>query len=210
MFLVYRLLPSATVETKPAMVGALVAAVLIETGKRTLGLYLENALSVRQLYGSLGLVPLFMLWVYLMWLVVLFGLEIAVALQRLAGRRPEDLEPQSARASFLDPAAVIDLCSVVHGRFTRGEPTSPEQAAAASGVSELAAELILRRLAEVGIVRRVEGAEAFLPGRPLESVPAAELLDIGFRLCDGGRAQTAESGVVAKLREAQRQALGSA
>lgn len=78
----FMLFPNTRVHPKPAMIGALVSAILLETGKRTMGAYLENALSLSQLYGSLGLVPLFMFWVYVMWLAVLLGLEVSALLQR--------------------------------------------------------------------------------------------------------------------------------
>jgi len=60
MFIAYKLLPNTRVKTPAAAMGALMAAVLLEIGKRTMGAYLSNALSIRQLYGSLGLIPLFM------------------------------------------------------------------------------------------------------------------------------------------------------
>ncbi len=82
MLSAYMLFPNTRVHPKPAMIGALVSAVLLATGKRTMGAYLENAMSLSQLYGSLGLVPLFMFWVYVMWLAVLFGLEVSALLQR--------------------------------------------------------------------------------------------------------------------------------
>ncbi|MBN1851822.1 MAG: YihY/virulence factor BrkB family protein [Pirellulales bacterium] len=93
LFAVYILVPNTRVAWKPAMAGALVAALLIEIGKRFLDVYLGHAFSISQLYGSLGLVPLFMFWVYLMWLAVLFGLEVCAILHRLGGRELDDKKP---------------------------------------------------------------------------------------------------------------------
>ncbi|MHC4711052.1 MAG: YhjD/YihY/BrkB family envelope integrity protein, partial [Planctomycetota bacterium] len=70
-FAIYKLIPNTNVTYRPALFGALLAAILLEMGKRTLGAYFANAVSFGQLYGSLGLIPVFMFWVYVMWLIVL-------------------------------------------------------------------------------------------------------------------------------------------
>jgi membrane protein len=72
IFAIYKFVPNASVAARPALSGAFLAALLMEIGKRTMGAYLENAVSLKQLYGQLGLVPLFMFWIYLMWIVLLF------------------------------------------------------------------------------------------------------------------------------------------
>lgn len=94
LFGVYSLMPNTRVASRHAAAGALVAASLFEIGKRFLDAYLGNAFAVSQLYGSLGLVPLFMFWVYLMWLAILFGLEVCAILQALGGRELAEVQPK--------------------------------------------------------------------------------------------------------------------
>ncbi|MCA9210049.1 MAG: YihY/virulence factor BrkB family protein, partial [Planctomycetales bacterium] len=93
---VYALIPNSVVKLQPVCVGAFVATLLLWLGKNTFGAYLGNAFAINQLYGSLGLVPLFMFWVYLMWLAVLFGLEVSAILQMLRGRSLNEMDPQRA------------------------------------------------------------------------------------------------------------------
>ena len=88
---VYTLIPNANVSINAAMGGAFITTLLLWIGKHTLGAYLGNVFAINQLYGSLGLVPLFMFWVYLMWLAVLFGLEVAATLQMLHGRSLDEI-----------------------------------------------------------------------------------------------------------------------
>ncbi|MFB3138345.1 MAG: YhjD/YihY/BrkB family envelope integrity protein, partial [Phycisphaerales bacterium] len=57
LFAIYKWIPNTGVSYRPAAFGALIAAVLVELGKRTMGAYLEGAISIQQLYGSLGLIP---------------------------------------------------------------------------------------------------------------------------------------------------------
>jgi membrane protein len=66
------------------MIGAFVAAVLLLIGKGSLGLYFSYAISLHQMYGSLGLVPVFMFWMYLMWLIILLGLQVSAIVQQVS------------------------------------------------------------------------------------------------------------------------------
>ncbi len=80
----YRMVPTVKLDFKPLLVGALISTILLLVGKATLGLYVNNALSLRHMYGSLGLVTVFMFWVYLMWLFILLGLQVSAILQQVS------------------------------------------------------------------------------------------------------------------------------
>src|SRR5690606_5390189 len=73
LLVLYTLMPNTNVAVKPAVIGSFVGAVLWEIGKWGFGLYVSRALPYSALYGSLGLIPLFLFWVYITWVVVLFG-----------------------------------------------------------------------------------------------------------------------------------------
>lgn len=88
LLLLYRLVPMTNVYSRPAMIGAFVAAVLLILGKGSLGLYFSHAISLHQMYGSIGLVPVFMFWMYLMWLIILLGLQVAAIVQQVTVNKP--------------------------------------------------------------------------------------------------------------------------
>ena len=71
--LLYRLVPNAAVRWRDAFVGALVAAVLLEAIKRGLGLQLARLPTYTIVYGAFAALPLFLIWLYLLWLTVLAG-----------------------------------------------------------------------------------------------------------------------------------------
>jgi len=87
MFTLYTLVPVVKVERNSAWIGALVATLLLTLGKGGLSLYFSHALSLKQLYGSLGLVPVFMFWLYLMWLITLLGLQVTSIVQNVSLER---------------------------------------------------------------------------------------------------------------------------
>ncbi len=86
LLLIYRIVPTVRLQTQSIMIGAFVASVLLLVGKESLGLYFNHALSLKQLYGSLGLVPIFMFWLYLMWLIILLGLQISAIVHQVGKR----------------------------------------------------------------------------------------------------------------------------
>ncbi|MEE8156392.1 MAG: YhjD/YihY/BrkB family envelope integrity protein [Phycisphaerales bacterium] len=208
LFAIYKWIPNTGVSYRPAAIGALIAAVLVELGKRTMGAYLEGAISIQQLYGSLGLIPVFMFWVYLMWLVVLFGLEVAATLQLLGGRRLDELEQRKEPTGLIDPASILLIMQVVAERFERGQPTTPRHVGDETGVAEQIVGRMFDRLVDEGYLHRVDRDDLTVTlAQPPEQVSADRLIEIGFAMVDevgSGR----RSAIVQRLREAQRQLAG--
>lgn len=81
--LCYRRIPARDIRRRPAALGAASATLLLLLGQWLLTLYIEGAVRSSPLGGSLGFVPVFMFWMYLMWLSVLYGLEITMVTQRV-------------------------------------------------------------------------------------------------------------------------------
>lgn len=92
----YRCIPAREIRPRPATLGAASATLLLLLGQWVLALYIEGAVRSSPLGGSLGFVPVFMFWMYMMWLSVLYGLEITMVSQRLGDLR--------TRERFTEPA----------------------------------------------------------------------------------------------------------
>ena len=86
--LFYRLIPTRPVRFMDAGMGAILAAILFELLKRGFGLYLQFFGSYEVVYGALATIPIFLIWMYLVWVTVLIGAEVAAALPEWrSGRR---------------------------------------------------------------------------------------------------------------------------
>ncbi len=79
--MLYLALPQATVKLRPALVGGMVAGLLFELAKIGFTFYVTEVVDYEQLYGALSTLPVFLLWIYLIWLVILFGAELVYCLQ---------------------------------------------------------------------------------------------------------------------------------
>lgn len=76
----YWLIPHRSVAFRFALAGGLFATLLFELAKRGFAAYLLGVPSYEQLYGALAVVPIFMVWLYLSWVVVLLGASFAASL----------------------------------------------------------------------------------------------------------------------------------
>lgn len=72
----YVLIPNRRVRIRDAAIGALVAALLFELAKRAFAGYVTSGANYQQVYGALAIVPIFILWIYLSWVLVLLGASL--------------------------------------------------------------------------------------------------------------------------------------
>ena len=78
--LVYKIVPYARVRWQHAFAGGVLAAVAFEIAKGGFAWYVTTFSTYRQIYGALAVLPLFMLWLYMCWFIVLAGAGIVSAL----------------------------------------------------------------------------------------------------------------------------------
>ncbi len=205
----YVMVPNAKVDLRAALLGAFVATLFVEIGKRFLGASLAGSFSASRLYGSLGLVPLFMMWVYLMWLVVLFGLQTAAILQGFSRGGRALAAPPNAPDLF-EPAQAILAFRAICGRFREGRGASADTLVRECTISAPTARELLIIFERRGLAHRVDGDDRrYSPSRPPESILQRDALRAGFALADGGE----EAGVldeITSLRDAQLASLGEA
>ncbi|NEN75191.1 YihY family inner membrane protein [Pelistega sp. NLN82] len=81
--LLYYIVPNRTVYLRDAMVGASIAAILFEAMKWGFTFYITQFPSYTAIYGAFAIIPIFLLWIYLSWLVILLGAIIASLMPQL-------------------------------------------------------------------------------------------------------------------------------
>ena len=167
--LVYGLIPNCAVRWREAAAGAVVAAALMEGLKAGFGLYLGHFSSYRAVYGALAAIPIFLLWMYLAWSVVLFGAVIAAALpQWRADERAQDATPSAHRLGLC-----LALLGELAAQMRQGGTLGTVLLAERLGVATAAVEDDLSLLRTAGMVAAADGG--WVLARALDGVRLIDL-----------------------------------
>ena len=124
----FHYVPNTHVRWRHAIAGGVFAAAGFEVAKRLLGWYLLQVPTYSVLYGAFAAVPIFLIWIYLGWVIVLLGAVIAAyapSLQTRVKRWPDG------------PGARFELATVVLAELARARARS----AGGLGAGELSAAL---------------------------------------------------------------------
>lgn len=171
------LLPNTRVSFKSALIGGLTAAVLFEAERRGFGMYVKMSIHMQTIYGTLGIMPLFLLSLFVVCLFVLFGAEIAYVLQNFRpllraqkrwDRRVSDYKTYLTFRMFIDAVAA----------FSRKHP--PPNLAFFTKRYELTEPQacgILNWLVHAKFLHSTGGGDAYVPTRDFSKVPISEVLN---------------------------------
>ena len=84
--LLYKFVPARRVDLAPALTGGVLAALAVEGAKFLFALYLRHVPTYQLIYGALSAVPVFLLWIYFSWIIVLAGAALSATLAAGARR----------------------------------------------------------------------------------------------------------------------------
>ncbi len=146
----YVFVPARRVRWRDALIGGFVAAILAELLKVGFAYFIARG-SVRSVYGAFAALPLFLLWMYLSWYVLLFGAAIAATLPRLRARRFAD----ELRAGNAFVTALALLRQLLEARRADRPAVGAQVLALKARTDLVDAECQLETLERLGYVRRL-------------------------------------------------------
>ncbi|UCG33845.1 MAG: YihY family inner membrane protein, partial [Phycisphaerales bacterium] len=174
----YMLLPNTSVPFRAALGGALAAVPVWLLAKWGFAVYVRHFVATGNLYGVLGLLPLFMLWLNLSWLILLFGAQLAYTATNLATMRLAERGESAA----LGPSDLLAASIAIAQPFAAGRgPAGFEQVTAALNLPHESVRWLIDHLTRDGIVCTVDArSEArYMLARPAERIPVLEILELG-------------------------------
>ena len=168
--LAYWLIPHRSVPLRFALAGGLFATVLFELAKRGFAAYLLGVPTYEQLYGALAVVPIFMLWLYLSWVVVLLGASFAASLSSFK-YQPKALQLPEGMEMY----AYLRLLGRLHQARREGQGLHIAELQEREPMfTDDLLQRMLAGLCELNILRRGEDG-AWLLARDLDTVSLGEL-----------------------------------
>jgi len=181
---VYMLIPNTKVRFRPAVAGAVIAVPLWLIAKWAFALYIQEVVAKGNLYGALGLFPLFLIWLNLSWLIFLFGAELAHTAANLKRMR----SAEAAEKILIGPWELLAAAVAIAKPYIKGlGPVSREQVAEKLNLPEEPVHRIMNLLGGEGIICTVDdaGGEAYVLAKPAESIPVLQILRMRTR--DSGK-----------------------
>ncbi|PRD39582.1 UNVERIFIED_CONTAM: UPF0761 membrane protein [Trichonephila clavipes] len=110
--LLYTTVPNCRVPLRAGLISGFVAAGLFELAKRAFGLFVSGFSSYELVYGAFAAFPVFLLWIFLSWLIILFGVELSRGL----------VMQESVEAGHRHPVlTLLSLLALLHQRQVAGE-----------------------------------------------------------------------------------------
>ncbi|MCG8394440.1 MAG: YihY family inner membrane protein [Pseudomonadales bacterium] len=164
--LLYTVVPNTRVPLRQALLGAACAALLFELAKSGFTFFIRQAPSYEVVYGAFAAVPVFLLWIYISWTIVLGGAELVRALVVF----------QEHRRQVPRMHALLRLLHEFWHRQRHGKVLSSKevrQVMRASGISQW--DEFRNLLMEARLIRRTDEG-GYMLSRDLRNLTLAQLV----------------------------------
>lgn len=173
--LLYLTVPNTTVRLIPAMLAALVAGSLWNLAKWGFAFYASTNVTVQNIYGSLAAFPLFILWVYISWVLLLAGAQLCYAFQHADTYRPRHAEVPISDASR-EMAATRLLFEVVLGFTSGAAATTLDALSKRLDMDPRLAQQAMDRLRDAKLVVHADEG-GLVPARDPSEITVGEVLE---------------------------------
>ena len=175
----YKFLPHTQVNLVSAFVGGVVAGGLWQLAGMLFTGFVAGSVRYSAIYSSFAIVILFLIWLYVAWLIVLVGAQVAYYHQHPEAYLTR-LRWKHKTAAFREYVALNVLVLLIR-RHAAGEPPVRTPALSAQlGVPLSAVEDILEDFLEHRLIYRTAEPEGITLGRHPDRVTALEVLQIAW------------------------------
>jgi membrane protein len=96
LMLIYMAVPNRRVYWRNAAIGALMGAVLFEIARWGFARFIHQAHTYQQIYGAIAALPIFLLWIYLSWVIVILCASVAASVSAFDYLPPSEYLPEDA------------------------------------------------------------------------------------------------------------------
>ncbi len=209
-FFLYFVLPNTKVQAKAAIWGAAVAALVWIVAKSLFGYSITELKLYSTVYGVLALIPMMVLWIYITWLTVLFGLQLTFTTQHLRSLDAAEIAgaKQTEEYFIANDLTAINILREIAAAFMKNQaPVPPEVICSKLDIPPEFGDKILGHLVNSKLIAKTSEPEVgFLPVKDPENI---RLSDIADAVAVAGFAQstTDQSQTLEQINQSQRSML---
>ncbi|MFA9486022.1 MULTISPECIES: YihY family inner membrane protein [unclassified Moraxella] len=150
----YWFIPKAQVPLKNAAIAGVISATLFEILRRVFGTVMTNFTSYEAIYGAFAALPIFLLWIYLSWNIILLGVQISYTLTIF------DTKEVPTRHPLL---SLLDMLNLAYKRYKESKTVSEHELREVLGRRELPKwSLYLEQLVDADLITHTKNDEYVL------------------------------------------------
>jgi len=187
-FFLYFVLPNTKVQARAAIWGAAVAALVWSFAKWGFAQYVMEFIPYSKVYGVVGLMPLGVLWIYITWLIVLFGLQLTFTTQHLKSLDAAEIAGAKKREEYFiaNDFTAINIVREIAAAFgANNAPVSSEVICSKLDIPAEFGEKLLEHLVKSGLLMKTSDPKVgFVPARDAANIRlsdiAAAVAEVGF------------------------------
>lgn len=174
----YLFMPNVKVSLRAALVGGIIGGTLWQLGQWGYVHFQFGVARYNAIYGTMAALPIFMVWIYFSWMIVLFGLEMTYATQNLRSIR-QDI--RGTKINFTSREFIALTVLVFLGRrFQSGSKAAThEQISTALEIPPRLLHTILDELQRLGLIVAValeDEESGYQPAQALDRLQVARVV----------------------------------
>jgi membrane protein len=181
-FLLYYVIPNTKVSSKAAIWGAAVAALVWMVAKGIYGYCITEFGLYRTVYGVMALVPMTVVWIYITWLAVLFGLQMTYTTQHLKTLDSAEIKtPRKTEEYFIaNDMTIINVVREIAEAFEDNQvPVPPDAICSKLSIPAELGQKILDRLVDNRVIVKISEPEVgFMPARDPARIKLSDIAEI--------------------------------
>jgi membrane protein len=175
---IYMFIPNTRVKLLPAVVGGVVAGVLWQTSGWAFAAFVATSTNYAAIYSGFAILILLLIWLYLSWMILLLGAQVAFYVQH-----PQYVTREPVRfdlSNRLRERLALQLMFMVADHHLNGRaPWTLDAFTQHLGLPMQPVNQVLRLMMDTGFVAETnEEPPAYLPRRDIETIALADLLDV--------------------------------
>jgi len=150
----YLLMPNTRVRFFPALIAGLVCGTLWELAFFVYTDFYVGIVSYNKIYGTFAVLPIFLIWLFISWLIVLIGAIMSNAIQQIPyyQREQQEVDPSIEENELMALYITLNIAR----RFSRGEPPlGAEQLSSRLAIPLRIIRKVLDQMAVSGILQEI-------------------------------------------------------
>lgn len=188
------IIPSSKVKLKAAAVGAITSAILFEIIKIVFKYWVVNSVKISLIYGSIAVIPVFLVGLYLFWLIILIGVEITYFIQNDHNLIYGSLEQLNMEEKIY--LGIELYLQVAKSYLYRTGGISDKELEGELESSPLIINSIISLFLEDNLILNINSKTGgYIPGKSLDRVKLSDIVDTIY----GGKSRINSGSKISKL-----------